>query len=118
MMIFVSFCMVALGGLGYFTIWRLTDHTSTAVDSQRNHVLSMLSSMKLVVEIIVNLDKRFKDLETEIRLQKSDSSRLIQWLEEESKARINFAVHVEEKISIQNDNIKTFIEKFGNVIRK
>jgi len=73
--------VLSLGGLGYFTIWRLTTHTQA--DARYTAVLSnqMTTKFDEVHTIIAGLDKRFRELETEIKMQKNDSSRLTEWLD-------------------------------------
>lgn len=81
------FLVVCLGGLGYFTIWRLTDETHGTVRSYKKTFLLMLKVFQDGRGIFRAWEKRFLDLENEIRLQKSDSSRLVEWLDKEGKRR-------------------------------
>ena len=92
--IFLGFCVLSLGGLGYFTIWRLTDSTYTTTKSYASNFDLMRADVQEnkdfrheVEAIIKGLDQRLADLETEIKLQKFDASRIIEWLDKEGVTR-------------------------------
>lgn len=74
-------------GIGYFTIWRLTDDTHSDVKKSRNVLFKAVQFFNSIRKIIENLDQRLLDLENEIRTQKSDSSRLVEWLDKERLIR-------------------------------
>lgn len=90
----ISFLFISLGGLGYFTIWRLTQksvdnstETNNELKKAKHTGLEIVKSFNLIKRVILNLNQRLCDLETEIKLQKSDSARLVEWLDKERLSR-------------------------------
>ena len=74
-------------GLGYFAIYRLTNRTYKTSKEYATSFDLLLTDMSETKQIIKNFDQRFAELETEIKLQKSDSSRLMEWLDKERAIR-------------------------------
>lgn len=82
LILFASFVI-----FGYFTIRRLMERTGDKVFSYQKSFRIMVSVLTQGKKEISGWNKRFLDLENEIRLQKSDSSRLIEWLDKERMTR-------------------------------
>jgi hypothetical protein len=68
-------------GLGYFSIYRLTESTHDYSHKSFVSVSEMETSFAEVHQIISGLDKRFRDLETKLSFMTNDSSRLTEWLD-------------------------------------
>lgn len=79
--IVISTILLSMGGLGYYTIFRLTQSNTQKSFETYAKAQEMERKFLEVHMIISGLDKRFRDLETEIRLQKNDSHRLTEWLD-------------------------------------
>lgn len=84
---FLGVIIFSLCGTGYFAIWRLTDETHSDVKKSRNVLFKSVQFFNSIRKIIENLDQRLLELENEIRQQKSDSSRLVEWLDKERLIR-------------------------------
>lgn len=76
-----------LSGLGHFTIWRLTRSTKFTAEGYATAFDLICAQTVESKNIIAGLDQRLRELETEIKLQKSDSSRLQEWLDKERAIR-------------------------------
>ena len=82
-----GFFVLCLGGLGYFTIWRLTDETARDAKASKKLFLKMIQVFNQMKRIVAQTRQDFVNLRAEIQMQKSDSSRLVEWLDKEEKRR-------------------------------
>ncbi len=115
-MIFVSIA----AGTYFSLLWRITGKTNTSVEGYAGNFKAMVSNMNLVVQIIKKFDERFLNLETEIRLQKSDSSRLTEWLakEEVRRQELNSEIIKSLKNDEREKRVLELARRFGDVIKK
>lgn len=84
---FVLMVFASFGGLGYYTIYRLTKNTYAAANDT---VYAASKTMTISTDIYATIslwEKRFLELEHELRARKYEAQVLITWLEKETDAR-------------------------------
>lgn len=101
-------------GLGYYSIYRLTRKTHECTHETQGIAQTTLIAAEDAQTTIKNLNQRLLDLENQIRLNKSDSSRLVEWLDKRDRELVEiqakFAKHLqleerEKKLEIQHSKI-------------
>lgn len=86
-------------GLGYYSIYRLTRKTHDCTHETQGLAQATLIAAEHGDQTITGLNQRLLDLENSIRQNKSDSSRLIEWLDKRDRELVEiqakFAKHIQ-----------------------
>lgn len=90
--------LLLLGAQGYFTIFRLTPGTNnifSSVLSQGRDLMNLSETSKDSFNLASKLLASLAELNTELKLRKADTSRLIEWLDKRDKELVT----LQEKFS-------------------
>ncbi len=97
---------VTLVGIGFLALHIQNKEVLSIVKSEKAVAYRFVKYLNEVRKIISSLNQRFLDLETLIRLQKSDSSRLVEWLDKERALRDSERVEFLKALAISERESK------------
>lgn len=114
-----------LGAQGYFTIFRLTPGTNNIISSvlsQGKDLMNLSESSKDSFNLVTRLLASLADLNTELKLRKADTSRLIEWLDKRDKELLALSEKIDKNLHIEErekrlDHHQSEIIQLGKEIR-
>lgn len=125
--IYIILSIVSISGISYFALlWKSLASTKGEIFSHSADFKEMKSVINAMVEVICKFEKQFVimedliqranarmiELENEIRMQKADSSRLVEWLDIEGRRRKEF--HQEVLRNLKNEEREKIIVELAN----